>query len=181
VVHALDIVDSAQRGSGTKTTIAAMALAALVPTDPARCTLLAAHALGTDTDTIATMAAAVVGATADVPAPPAVLDTPYLTAEANRLGSIAGGRATQAFNYPDLLHWQPPRSQLDAVGTAGDRPALAGIGWLESLPDSEAAEQRDTTWQWMRTDFGASVLLKMRSRLRPLPAGNQPVRRDHIA
>ena len=83
---------------------------------------LAARFLGTDTDTIATMAAALIGASDTAPEPPPVLDAPYLTAEAIRLAEIASGQATMPFSYPDLLHWVPPRTQLDAVGLQDQFP-----------------------------------------------------------
>ena len=83
-------------------------LATAAPADPAGISRLAASVLGTDTDTIATMAAALSGATDAAPDPPPVLDSEYLTSEALRLAKIADGQATMPFSYPDLLRWTPP-------------------------------------------------------------------------
>jgi hypothetical protein len=126
---ALSLSDPSVRGSGTATVVAALAIAAAYPDDPAAAARLAANAVGTDTDTIATMAAAIVGACSTAQEP-TVLDGPYLAAEADRLAALAGGRPTSAFDYPDLLTWSPPQTQLDATGLADGRLALAGIGWL---------------------------------------------------
>jgi ADP-ribosylglycohydrolase len=177
---AFDLCDPATRGNATSTVLAALALAAAAPADPAGASLLAAQKIGTDTDTIATMAAALIGASDNAPEPPPVLDAPYLTAEAARLAAIANGHPTNVFSYPDLLDWSPPRNQIDAVGLAESRPALAGLGWLTPADYSEPVEARGATWRWTYSDFGASFLVKQRPTLRELPKGNWPVRRERI-
>jgi len=179
-VNALELRNPEKRGSATTTVIAALTLAAAAPADPAAVSQLAARFVGTDTDTIATMAAALIGASDTAPEAPPVLDAPYLTAEAIRLANIAAGQATMPFSYPDLLHWIPPRTQLDSVGLAGAFPALAGLGWLELVEEAEPAEARGTRWLWMQSDFGASFLVKLRSRLRELPKAQWPVRRERL-
>ena len=180
LVNALELRNQEKRGNATTTVITALMLAAAAPADPVAVSQLAARFLGTDTDTIATMAAALIGASDTAPEPLPVLDAPYLTAEATRLADIASGQATVPFSYPDLLHWVPPRTQLDSVGLAGAFPALAGLGWLELVEEAESAEARGTRWLWMRSDFGASFLVKLRSRLRELPQAQWPVRRERL-
>jgi len=180
LVNALELRNPEKRGNATTTVITALALAAAAPADPIAVSQLAARFLGTDTDTIATMAAALLGASDNAPEPLPVLDAPYLTAEAVRLAEIASGQATTPFSYPDLLHWVPPRTQLDSVGLAGSFPALAGLGWLELDEEAESAEARGTRWVWMRSDFGAAFLVKLRSRLRELPQAQWPARRERL-
>ncbi|WP_432830507.1 ADP-ribosylglycohydrolase family protein [Dactylosporangium sp. CA-092794] len=180
LIAALKLTDPAQRGSGTTTTIAALTLAAALPSDPAAVSLLAARALHTDTDTIATMAAALVGATDNVAAPTPVLDIDYLRNEAIRLATVAANGSTLTFSYPDLLHWSPPRSQLEAVGLAADRTALGGIAWIQPIQGIDPVEGKDGVWQWVSSDFGPSFLVKRRQQVRQLPDGNWPVRRNHI-
>jgi ADP-ribosylglycohydrolase len=180
LVTAFGLRDPSTRGNGIATVITALALAAAAPSDPVGVAQLAAQTIGTDTDTIATMAAAIIGASDTAPRPPLVLDTPYLTAEASRLAMIASGQATQPFSYPDLLHWTPPHSQVDAVGTAGGRLALAGIGWLTPVEDRKSVQIRGTLWSWTQSDFGPSFLVKQRTTLRELPDGNWPVRRERL-
>ncbi len=178
LVSAFELRSPEKRGKATTTVITALALAAAAPADPIEASQLAARFLGTDTDTIATMAAALIGASDTAPEPPPVLDASYLTAEAVRLAEIASGQTARPFSYPDLLHWIPPRTQLDSVGLAGAFPALAGLGWLELVEEAESAEARGTRWVWMRSDFDASFLVKLRSRLRELPQAQWPVRRE---
>ena len=98
LVNALDLSNPEKRGSAITTVVAAMALAAALPADPAGAARLAAQFVGTDTDTIATMAAALIGAADTAPDPIPVLDTPYLTAETTRLAEIAAGQATMPFS-----------------------------------------------------------------------------------
>lgn len=178
LITRLALREPASRGSGTATVVAAIVLAASLPSDPAASALVAAQALGTDTDTIATMAAGIVGAcqAAEYPAP--VLDSSYIGAEAVRLADIASGNPINPFSYPDLLNWTPPRAQLDAVGLDEGRLALAGLGWLDPVKDEQPTTRRDTVWQWMQSDFGASFLIKRRESLKPLPDGNRPQRRE---
>jgi ADP-ribosylglycohydrolase len=177
-VDALNLRDPQNRGNATMTVLAALTLAAAAPADPAGVSRLAASVVGTDTDTIATMAAALSGATDAAPDPPSVLDCEYLTAEALRLAKIADGQATMPFSYPDLLHWTPPRAQLDAVGKAGDQIVLAGLGWLTPVEGTKPITARGTEWIWMNSDFGATFLVKQRATPRVLPDGQWPVRRE---
>jgi ADP-ribosylglycohydrolase len=178
----LGLRDDATRGSGTATVVAALALAAAHRADPRQCALIASRALGTDTDTIATMAAAMVGAAAvqeELPTP--VQDGEYLIAQARRLATLAEGAPVESTSYPDLLAWQPPHSQLDAVGLVHGQLALAGLGMLTPQPGSELVTSRGAQWRWFQSDFGATFLLKHREddQLRELPSGNQPPRRVH--
>jgi ADP-ribosylglycohydrolase len=177
LVSTLELRNPDKRGNAITTVTAALALATAAPADPAGVSRLAARALGTDTDTIATMAAALIGASDTAPDPCPVLDTDYLSGEAVRLAEIAQGKPTQRFSYPDLLHWTPPRTQLDTVGLAASIPALAGLGTLEIVENTETAEKRDTRWAWMHSDFGPTFLVRLRLRLQALPETQWPSRR----
>jgi ADP-ribosylglycohydrolase len=172
VIDELGLRAPESRGSGTATVIAAMVLAAALPDDPRSSSVLAASAIGTDTDTIATMCAAVVGAATSKPAPEVIQDRQYLSNEADRLTRVGFGRPAPKFAYPDILRWTPPHSQLDVVGLADGRPALAGLGWLTFI--SEPYEQRDAAWSWATTSFGPTVLIKHRAGPVDLPKENWP-------
>ncbi|MFT7840690.1 ADP-ribosylglycohydrolase family protein [Saccharothrix sp. BKS2] len=174
-LDALGLRNEVTRGSGTGTVIAALALAAGCPKHPAHSAMTAARAVGTDTDTIATMAAAIAAAANPVELPKPLQDMDYLTAEALRLADVAAGGEPDRFAYPDLLAWSPPRSQLDVVGLAGE-PAIAGLGTLTPVSYAEVYQSRDAQWAWMRADFGQTLLLKRREVLRELPPGNAPAR-----
>ncbi|MBK0868312.1 ADP-ribosylglycohydrolase family protein [Saccharopolyspora sp. HNM0986] len=177
LIESLGLSDPDFRGSGTTTVLASLALAAGFPKNPQDCAVLAARAVGTDTDTIATMAAALVGAANGAPADPdPILDRSYLSEQAHRLASISRHEEVERFSYPDLLHWQPPRKQLDAVGAIGDDLALAGLGYLTPVRQNQALYSSETAWQWMKCDFGASFLLKRRAFPGRLPEGAWPVR-----
>ena len=174
----LGLFDDATRGSGTATVVAALALAAAHPQDPRQCALVASRALNTDTDTIATMASALVGAVASEAPPTPVQDHDYLCEQAERLTRLSGRRTVAPTRYPDLLTWQSPRSQLDAVGLVDGQPALAGLALLSPMLDEGTAYSRDAHWGWFRSDLGPTFLLKHRhpAQLRELPSGNRPPR-----
>ena len=174
----LGLFDDATRGSGTATVVAALALAAAHPRDPQQCALVACRAVGTDTDTIATMAAAIAGAAASEAPPTPVQDHDYLCAQAARLVALSGEGEVAPTRYPDLLTWQPPRSQLDAVGLVDGQPALGGLTLLSPMTDEETAFNRDAHWSWFSSELGPTFLLKHRhpSQLKELPKGNRPLR-----
>ncbi|RFZ61411.1 ADP-ribosylglycohydrolase [Mycobacterium marinum] len=180
LIHQFGLDSDEYRGSGLHTVVAALALSSSVGSDARTASVVASGEIGTDTDTIATMAAAVCGAADGAEPAPDVLDGAYIVAEAARLASIAEGERTQRFAYPDLLTWVAPRTQSDACGLADERPALAGLGWCEPLSSEQPVEFRDSIWQWMRTDFGQTILLKQRSKLRALPKGAWPATRSVI-
>ncbi|MBD8206732.1 ADP-ribosylglycohydrolase family protein [Microbacterium sp. CFBP 8790] len=172
MVEKMGLTDKRTLGSGTASVTAAMAVAAAYPNRPAEATVLVANAVGTDTDTIATITAAMVAAGAPAALPGPVQDEQYLRQEAARLASIAEHEPTRSFAYPDTLKWRPPQSQLDAVGTAAGGLVLAGLAWLEPL--DVPLTSKDAGWSWMRTSIGMTVLVKHRLEPRPLPAGNLP-------
>jgi hypothetical protein len=175
LLDTLRLRDPATRGSGIGTSLAALALAYAFPDDPKRASLVAASALGSDTDTIATMAAAIIGAAGRVTYLPDILDRTYITDEAVRLSAIACGHSPASFEYPDLLHWAPPRSQVDSVGfTETNRPALAGLSWLHANDNERSYPHGETVWRWSASDLGQTFLTKQRTVLRDLPVGNWP-------
>ena len=173
LVQVLRLDDPDVRGSGVLTSVAALLLASAFPDHPIRAAQIAASRLHTDTDTIGTMAAAIVGAAEPKDLVSPVLDQEYLTEEAERLHSLSQGLPTKAFPYPDLLLWQPPKSALDATGFHNDAFTLAGLSALEISGDPIV--NRDGVWVWARTAFGQSVLVKHRHILRDLPQVNRPL------
>jgi ADP-ribosylglycohydrolase len=163
------------RGSGTRTALLAALIAHLYADDPETGVLTAANALGTDTDTIATMAGALLGPSAKQDPPGQILDEPYIAAEALRTASISAGASADSFPYPDLLRWVPPRSQLDAVGRAGDRMAVVGLGYAAPRGELHLAPSHpDQGWQIVKTDIGQSLLIKRRAKLDVLPPTTLP-------
>ncbi|MCA1478925.1 ADP-ribosylglycohydrolase family protein [Bradyrhizobium sp. NBAIM08] len=172
------------RGSGFKTALAAALLAyAYRDQDPAVALVVAANELDSDTDTIATMAGAVLGAvSSDAPEWP-IQDRAYIVNEAVRLSAIARGVSRESFTYPDLGHWNPPTKQTASIGLHNGKLAIAGLGSLEPLGQEYRAG--DAVWQWLILPFGQSLLAKRKANLKdridssqlpgpsqdPLPAG----------
>ncbi len=166
--------EPASRGSGTVTTLLAAALAWNFRDRPHEALLMAANLVGSDTDTISTMAGALLGVVAEYPPPTPVLDGPVLLNESARLFAIRTGRNADSFRYPDLFSWELPRAQADFVGRLNDGTtdlALAGLGVLR--PVGEPIRSGDTTqfvWQWMQLGSGQHILIKRRPEPPRLPA-----------
>ncbi|MEU3046345.1 ADP-ribosylglycohydrolase family protein [Streptomyces sp. NPDC006984] len=169
----LHLRDPATRGSGTATVVAASALAAVGASKPIPMLQVTARAIGTDTDTIATMAAALMGSVTNCEPPTSVADREYIASEALRLAKISRGHdQVENFAYPDLLHWEAPRSQAAAFGLAEGKPALAGLGLCEDMELAGVA--RSFSWSWARLNFGQTILVKHRTELDELPVTQYP-------
>lgn len=160
------------RGSGFKTALAAVALAWLYRDRPIEEALaLSANELESDTDTIATMAGAILGCVHVSEPQWTIQDRPYIAQEATRLAAIAGGRPQDSFTYPDLGHWSPPTRQTASVGLNGRGLALAGLGAIEPVGSEYAAG--DTVWQWFTLSFGQTILAKRRAVVEDKLEGSQ--------
>ena len=173
IVDRLDLRDRAQQGSGILTTVAAVVLAATA-SDAHGGVVAAANAIGTDTDTIATMAGALLGAcdtAADPPEDP--LDSAYLSAEADRLLAVARGEQADGHLYPDILTWSAPQTQADALVSDNGSLAVEGLGAVTRLEaEPMYTARQDFAWDWVRTDFGQTLLIKRRPEIKPREAGN---------
>lgn len=149
------------------------ALAATAP-NPHKGMVVAANKLGTDTDTIATMAGALLGACNITSQPPEdPLDSAYLLADADRLTAISQGQQTDNYQYPDILTWSAPQAQADALVADNGQLAVEGLGPAKEL-DVETlwSSRKDFAWQWVQTDFGQTLLIKRRPEVRIQQAGN---------
>lgn len=166
VVERLGGFHNDTRGSGTVTTLLAAMLAHAHDDAPEAALIIAANTLGSDTDTIATMAGALLGAATASPPPGQVQDAQVIDNEARRMWDISQGRVTTTFPYPDLLRWSPPKATLDLVGRASAGPALAGLGAFS--PSGPPAVGNQATYVWGTLPFGQSVLVRARADLRPL-------------
>ncbi|CAN7161606.1 ADP-ribosylglycohydrolase family protein [Paraburkholderia hospita] len=152
---------NARQGTGTNTALSAAFLGwtgqDASPEDVLRC---AANTIGSDTDTIGTMVGALLGVVVSDEPSWQIQDRDYIRSQALRMGAIARGENGDSFTYPDLIDWQLPSAQTDAVGTVGGRLALAGMGLLE--PAGESWKSGDFAYEWFRLDFGQTVLCKRR-------------------
>ncbi|HEX3462579.1 MAG TPA: ADP-ribosylglycohydrolase family protein [Candidatus Elarobacter sp.] len=181
IADTLALRDPKVRGSGTHTAIAAYLLAWLFKEDPLAAMVTAANELGTDTDSIGTMAGALIGAVTSLEIPGVIQDLRYIDQEACRLQAIGASHMESSFSYPDLLRWEPPQSQSDAVGLVGGKPALSGLGFVvEQGPAFQrAGKDVKNVWQWMTLDFGQSILAKVRQPIPDLSPSSAPTRRQN--
>ncbi|MDE0692110.1 MAG: ADP-ribosylglycohydrolase family protein [Gammaproteobacteria bacterium] len=177
VVNALDLRDPKRRGSGMLTALAAVALTWCEPC-PVEAMRIAANALGTDTDTIATMAGAILGAAADTEPPVDVLDGDLFRSEARRLARIAAGEVPPSYAYPDLLRWKPPRTRADALAQTKDGDLMVlGLGPGQRLGGDAMVGGGGFRWQWVKLKFGQTLLIKSRNILPEAPADSPPQER----
>ncbi|WP_313053726.1 ADP-ribosylglycohydrolase family protein [Pseudomonas lopnurensis] len=167
------------RGSGLKTALASTALAYLYRDSSVSAALVvSANELGSDTDTIATMCGAILGAVAGAAPNWPIQDREYIVQEAERLASITGSRPGDSFTYPDLARWNPPSSQSGTVGTGPEGMAIAGLGYVEA--ESKVHNVGGLSWQWFRLPFGQTIFTKwrpdgaIRIDLSQLPGDRQP-------
>ena len=98
LVQGLRLRDPARRGSGMLTAVASVGLLWCEP-EPEKAMRIAANELGTDTDTIASMAGAIAGAVTEAEPQVQVLDAELFRSEANRLVKVAFGEQT---GWPSL-------------------------------------------------------------------------------
>jgi hypothetical protein len=135
----------------------------------------AVNLLGSDTDTIATMAGAIMGAATDVEPEGELIDRQYIKDEAIRLSEIGNGEVQKSFAYPDLMHWHPPKTMLDAVGYARESVAVAGLGYAHPIGDKWESRGKDSgVWQWLKLSFGQTILAKQRKNLPQLSETSLP-------
>ena len=173
IVERLGLNVARQQGSGILTTVAAAALAAAASRAHDG-VVTAANAVGTDTDTIATMAGALLGACdSSAPPPQNPLDSAYLVKEADRLVAVSQGKPVSRHTYPDILTWVAPQTQADALVSDHGSLVVEGLGPAERLDTGAMRTARqDFAWQWVRTSFGQTLLIKRRPEVKPIGAGN---------
>lgn len=165
IVDRLRLRDQARRGSGMLTAVAAVGLI-WCETRPEEALRIAANAIGTDTDTIATMAGAILGATAEMEPPVEVLDADLFRSEADRLADIAHGGRPKGHRYPDLLRWSAPRARADRLIRSKDGSLyVRGLGRAEALDEPIPLSGQNFMWQWLKLEAGQTLLIKRRKEL----------------
>lgn len=184
LVNRLDLRHPSRVGSGVLTAIAAVGLIWSEPR-PREAMRIAANELGTDTDTIATMAGAIMGAAADEDPPVEVMDADLFRSEANRLAEIALGGSPKNHMYPDLLHWNAPKTRADSLAQGKDGGLyILGLGRAEAVDDPIRASQRNFSWQWVALESGQTLFVKRRESLQAWDGENAarplvPSRKPH--
>lgn len=165
VIDRLDLRKPDRRGSGMLTAVAAVSLI-WCETQPEEALRVAANSIGTDTDTIATMAGALLGVTAESDPPTEVLDAGLFRSEAGRLAKIAEGGQPKSHRYPDLLHWSAPKTLADSlICTKDSKLYVRGLGRAEAVEEPISAPSGGFKWQWLKLETGQTLLIKRRSSL----------------
>ena len=165
IIDKLKLRDPERIGSGMLTAVAAVGLI-WCESKPEQALRIAANAIGTDTDTIATMAGAILGATVDEEPPTEVLDASLFRTEANRLAGIAYGETSQSHPYPDLLHWSAPKARADNLVCLDDNSLYVhGLGHATATSEPIPSPIDNFMWQWVRLDFGQTLIIKRRKNL----------------
>lgn len=171
-IEAIDGFNKKFRGSGLKTAMLASTLSWLYrDASVEEAMIVASNVLGSDTDTIATMGGALLGALSPAPSW-SLQDREYVIEEAVRLERIREGQVGRGFSYPDLMQWRPPARQSAAVVQAGADIAVVGLGRAEALGGEYAAGE--DVWQWLRLSFGQTVLAKRKADLKQAVATQLP-------
>lgn len=164
-------------GSAPKTALLAAYLSYVFKERPHDGLVQAVNVLGSDTDTIATMAGAIMGAVSIVDPPEKVLDVGYLEKEAERLFELSQGHRTTTYNYPDMLYWRAPVSQIDALGQHEGKWVLQGLGELTPLGNPlDKKSKSSIDWQWFKLNFGQTVLIKRRPRVNTITEKTLPTK-----
>jgi len=173
--------DPQQRGSGLRTALFSTAIAWLYRNDsPEVGLLVAANTFQSDTDTIATMAGALLGAIAHELPISEIQDAQYIQEEAKRIYRIGLGERQPSFRYPDLLKWIPPKNQVDSWVVVAGKPRLHGLGPLSLIGTPYVSTKGDLLWQWCGLPFGQTVLAKRRKGSEELDQPSEPAQRDFL-
>lgn len=170
------------RGSGVVSAVLSLWLAWRCEDRVADAGRLAANLIGSDTDTIATMAAALSGPLQESPPPGPVRDAALHIREAVRAEAIAANKQVEDFPHPDPLHFKAPSTANGFLGLLEGQALLAGLGRvsLEGKVLVPAGGRETGGWQWAFTDFGQCMLIKRRQQLPELGGWAAPLPRQSI-
>jgi ADP-ribosylglycohydrolase len=163
-VEALDARGD-ERGSAIKSAVLALLAAHLFQGRPEEALICCVNELWTDTDTIATMAGALLGVMASDEPEGDIADRDVIAAEADRMAAIAEGQTVPSFPYPSLVTWGSPKAQLDSVVVDGDQLHISGLGPAGIVEEVfRDTGKTPSTWEWLRLWFGQQVLIRRRPR-----------------
>lgn len=167
IVESIDAFNPSVRGSATKTALLATYVAYAFSKTPDKGIEICINTLGSDTDTIGTMAGAIIGSFTKNPPPQKVLDNSYLVDQAKRLSDIGEGISHNQNKYPDLLTWSPPKTPLDSVRFLEEETVLYGFGPIYEIGNKieHLRGNQFKIWQFYKTHFGQTLLLRHREQL----------------
>lgn len=160
---AIDVLDcnkEARRGTATNTAIASAVLCHLFrESSPYDAMVTCVNELGTDTDSIASMAGAIIGCYNEIPKWD-IQDSEYIINESIRLNHISEGMAVNNFSYPKINKWLAPQTQSDSlVKSDSGNYYVLGLGHANPLK-KESWQTKTHCWQWLKLSFGQTILIK---------------------
>jgi len=165
IVKSENGLDPKERGSGLKCALFANVAAWLCSSTGAQEIInIVVNLLESDTDTIATMAGALIGATY----PESIFlgpiqDETYIRAEAERLYDVSRGAKANSFAYPDILYWQAPRVAVDILKSDNGQLYFEALGEAAPIGPSYTGLQKNTSWRWLKLVTGQTILSKFRT------------------
>jgi ADP-ribosylglycohydrolase len=170
------------RGSGVVSAVLSLWLAWRCEDRAADAGRLAANLIGSDTDTIATMAAALAGPLQESPPPGPIRDAALHIREAVRAEAIGASKPVEDFPHPDPLHFKAPSTANGFLGLLEGQTLLAGLGRvsLEGEVLVSAGGRESDGWQWVSTDFGQHMLVKRRQQFPEFGGWAAPLARQSI-
>lgn len=179
IANKLGCFDNKNRGSAPKTALLAAYVSYIFRDNLHNGLITIVNSLGTDTDTIATMSGAIMGVLARKDPPEEIMDQAYLNEEAERLYNISQGVKVSSYSYPDLLYWQPPSSQIKALGRVDNKWILQGFGEVVPMGSEYIkSEKNPVIWQWFKLQFGQTVLLKRSDKVDTISEKLLPVKQQ---
>lgn len=161
------------RGMASLTSLLAIAAAFIQTTQNENTILEVVNCLGTDTDTIATMAGALIGAVSQIKPSGALQDINLLVNEANRLVDISEGKVTRKFQYPSLLTWRAPSKFSELVKKIDGSLIIPGLG--EVVINEKVGEAQGVTWAWSTLSFGQTIIIKLSDQFERLSNNQFPI------
>lgn len=160
VITSLECDKEKRRGTATNTALASSLLCYFFKdSKPYEAVIACVNILGTDTDSIASMAGAILGTYNSIPQWD-IQDSKYIISEAIRLNKISEGIKTNNFNYPNINKWQSPQTQSDTLVQSNDGTFhIIGLGRVLPIKTGEW-KTKSHSWQWVQFDFGQTILVK---------------------
>ncbi|OUS32025.1 hypothetical protein A9Q98_02410 [Thalassotalea sp. 42_200_T64] len=162
----LNLYDEKTRGSGSLTSVAASAAVMLIYNGPIEELFIEIiNELHTDTDTIATMAGAILGAFIGARPSQRLQDDEYIVQDACRLFDISKNDSQVDFNYPDSMTWKNPSSIVDYINTDNGRLNFHPFGDLRVISEAFLSRAKNNNFcnQWVISPVGQSFLIKRRN------------------
>jgi hypothetical protein len=111
--------------------------------------------------------------------PYALQDREYIEQEALRLHRVSRSQGDRSFGYPDLRSWRPERAAIDAIIRTDEGLILNGIA-RATLCSDPLLESDGTSLQWLRLNFGQTILAKMREAPRSVADVSAHVIRERV-